>query len=50
MMTGNATREMLWVEAVVEGSKAKAVRAIALNHLVHNLDPARATLGEIWGR
>jgi alpha-galactosidase/6-phospho-beta-glucosidase family protein len=41
---------MLWVEAVVEGSEEKALRAMALNPLVHSLDQARAILKEIWGR
>jgi 6-phospho-beta-glucosidase len=50
MMVRNAACEMLWVEAVVEGSKEKALRSIALNHLVHHLDQARAILDEIWGR
>jgi 6-phospho-beta-glucosidase len=50
MLRRNAACEMLWVEAVVEGSKDKALRAMALNHLVHNLDQARALLGEIWGK
>jgi 6-phospho-beta-glucosidase len=50
MIRRNAACEMLWVEAVVEGSADKALRALVLNHLVHNLDQARALLGEIWGR
>jgi 6-phospho-beta-glucosidase len=50
MLRRNAAFEMLWVEAVVEGSEEKALRAMALNHLVHNLDQARALLGEIWGK
>jgi alpha-galactosidase/6-phospho-beta-glucosidase family protein len=48
MLLRNAACEMLWVEAVVEGSEDKALRAMALNHLVHDLDQARALLGEIW--
>jgi 6-phospho-beta-glucosidase len=48
MLRRNAAGEMLWVEAVVEGSREKALRAMALNPLVHNLDQARAILDEIW--
>jgi len=44
----NAAFEMLWVEAVVEGSYDKALRAMTLNHLVRDLDQARAILKEIW--
>ena len=50
MLVRNAACEMLWVQAVVEGSEEKALRAMVLNHLVHNLDQARAILREIWGR
>jgi alpha-galactosidase/6-phospho-beta-glucosidase family protein len=48
MVRTNAAFEMLWVEAVVEKSYDKALRAMMLNHLVHNLDQARAILKEIW--
>ncbi len=48
MVRTNATFEMLWVEAAVEKSYDKALRAMRLNHLVHNLDQARAILKEIW--
>ena len=48
MVRLNAAFEMLWVEAVVEGSYDKALRAMMLNHLVQNLDQARAILKEIW--
>lgn len=48
MVRLNATFEMLWVEAVVEKSYDKALRAMMLNHLVTNLDQARAILEEIW--
>ncbi len=48
MVRVNAAFEMLWVEAVVERSYQKALRAMMLNHLVHNLDQARAILKEIW--
>ena len=48
MVRTNAAFEMLWVEAVVEKSHDKALRAMMLNHLVHNLDQARAILREVW--
>ncbi len=48
MVRVNAAFEMLWVEAVVERSYEKALRAMMLNHLVQNLDQARAILKEIW--
>jgi 6-phospho-beta-glucosidase len=44
----NATFEMMWVEAVVERDQDKALRAMMLNHLVTNLDQAKAILAEIW--
>ena len=48
MVRLNATFEMLWVEAVVEQNYEKALRAMMLNHLVHELDQAKAILNEIW--
>jgi 6-phospho-beta-glucosidase len=48
MARTNAAFEMLWVEAIVEGSYDKALRAMSLNHLVRDLDTARAILKEIW--
>jgi len=48
MVRLNAAFEMLWVEAVVEKSYDKALRAMSLNHLVHTLDQARDILKEIW--
>ena len=48
MVRLNATFEMLWVEAVVERDYDKALRAMMLNHLVHDLDTAKGILKEIW--
>lgn len=48
MLRTNAAFEMLWVEAVVEKDYSKALRAMMLNHEVHNLDQAKAILKEIW--
>ncbi len=44
----NATFEMLWSEAAVEKDYSKALRAMVLNHLVHDLDQAKDILKEIW--
>ena len=44
----NATFEMMWVEAVVERSYPKALRAMLLNHLVNSYDQAKAILDKIW--
>ena len=48
MVRLNATFEMLWSEAAVEKDYSKALRAMVLNHLVHDLDQAKAILKEIW--
>ena len=48
MVRLNAAFEMLWVKAVVEKDYGKALRAMMLNHLVQNLDQAKAILKEIW--
>jgi len=48
MVRLNATFEMLWAEAVVEKDYDKALRAMMLNHLVHNLDQAKGILDKIW--
>jgi len=48
MVRLNATFEMLWAEAVVEHDRQKALRALMLNHLVHNLDQAKGILDELW--
>jgi 6-phospho-beta-glucosidase len=48
MVRLNAAFEMLWVEAIVEKSYPKALRAMMLNHLVDNFDQARDLLKEIW--
>jgi 6-phospho-beta-glucosidase len=44
----NATFEMLWVDATVERSYPKALRAMLLNHLVNGYDQAKALLDKIW--
>jgi 6-phospho-beta-glucosidase len=48
MVRLNAAFEMLWVEAVVEQDYDIALRAMTLNHLVRDLDQAKAILAEIW--
>lgn len=44
----NATFEMLWAEAVIEHDRAKALRAMLMNHLVTNYDQAKGLLDKIW--
>ncbi|HEC23310.1 MAG TPA: hypothetical protein ENI95_10385 [Chloroflexi bacterium] len=48
MLLTNATFEMLWVEAIVEKSYPKALRAMMLNHLVSSYDQAKSILAKIW--
>jgi 6-phospho-beta-glucosidase len=48
MLLVNATFEMLWVDATVERSYPKALRAMLLNHLVNGYDQAKALLDKIW--
>jgi 6-phospho-beta-glucosidase len=48
MLRRNAAMEMLWVEAIVERSYDKALRAIVLDPMIHSLDQARAVLQRIW--
>jgi len=48
MLRMNAAMEMLWVEAVVERSREKALRAMMLNPLVRDVDQARGILDHIW--
>jgi alpha-galactosidase/6-phospho-beta-glucosidase family protein len=50
LLAHNAALEMLWVEAVVEHSFDKALRAMRLNHLVPNADVAKRVLEAIWDR
>ncbi|RPI35223.1 MAG: hypothetical protein EHM70_00295 [Chloroflexota bacterium] len=48
MVRLNAACECLWVDAVVERSYDKALRAMVLNPLVQNLDQAALILETIW--
>ena len=48
LLLTNATFEMLWAEAIVEGSYPKALRAMLMNHLVTNYDQALGILNKIW--
>jgi 6-phospho-beta-glucosidase len=48
MIRANAAMEMLWVEAVVEADRPKALRALALHRMIQNLDQGRAVLDAIW--
>ena len=48
LLLTNATFEMLWAEAVMEQSYAKALRAMLANHLVRDYDQAISILDKIW--
>jgi 6-phospho-beta-glucosidase len=48
LLLGNAVTEMLWVEAIVERSYSKALRAMLMNPLVTHYDQARSILDKIW--
>jgi 6-phospho-beta-glucosidase len=45
----NCTYEMLAVEAIVERDRAKALRALLTNPIIHTYDQAAATLERAWG-
>ncbi len=44
----NCAYEQLMVEAILEQSEAKALRALTLNPLIHGVSQARAVLQRIW--
>ncbi len=44
----NAAYEMLAVEAIVEQDRAKALRALLLNPLIHTAAQAKGTLERVW--
>lgn len=48
LLLANAAMEMLWVEAIIQRSYAKALRAMLMNPLVSNYDQARGILNKIW--
>ena len=48
MLLANATFEMLWVDAIMERSYAKALRAMLINPLISNYDQAKTLLDTIW--
>jgi 6-phospho-beta-glucosidase len=48
MVQMNAAYEMLTVEAIVERSYKKALRALTVNWMVHNVGQARGILDLIW--
>ncbi len=48
LLLANATFEMLWVEAVVEQDRPKALRALLASHLIHTYDQAQGILDKIW--
>ncbi len=48
LIHGNAAYEMLAVEAIVEDDRAKALRALMSNLMVHSYNQARGLLDVIW--
>lgn len=48
MLQGNCAYEMLAVEAIVEKDRAKAVRALLRNPLVHTYDQAVRIVEKVW--
>jgi 6-phospho-beta-glucosidase len=44
----NCTYEMLAVEAIVEHSREKAIRALLLNPMIHSYEQAARTLEKAW--
>jgi len=48
LVQANCTYEMLAVEAIVERDRAKALRALLLNPMIHTYDQAVAVLERAW--
>ena len=48
LVQANCTYEMLAVEAIVERDRAKALRALLLNPMIHTYDQAAAVLERAW--
>jgi 6-phospho-beta-glucosidase len=46
----NCTYEMLAVEAIVERDRAKALRALLMNPMIHTYDQAAQVLGRAWAK
>jgi 6-phospho-beta-glucosidase len=50
LVQANCAYEMLAVEAIVERDRAKALRALLLNPMIHTYDQAAAVLERAWSR
>jgi 6-phospho-beta-glucosidase len=50
LVQANCTYEMLAVEAIVEGDRAKALRALLMNPIGHTYDQAVGVLDRVWGK
>ena len=50
LVQANCTYEMLAVEAIVEQDRAKALRALLVNPIVHTYDQAAGVLERVWAR
>ena len=50
LVQANCTYEMLAVEAIVERDRAKALRALLANPIVHTYDQAAGVLERVWAR
>jgi alpha-galactosidase/6-phospho-beta-glucosidase family protein len=48
LVQANCAYEMLAVEAIVEHDRAKALRALLINPIVHTYDQAAAVLDRAW--
>jgi 6-phospho-beta-glucosidase len=49
LLQANCTYEMLAAEAIVERDRAKALRALLINPIVHTYDQAAGVLERAWG-
>jgi 6-phospho-beta-glucosidase len=50
LVQANCTYEMLAVEAIVERDRAKALRALLANPIIHTYDQAAGVLERVWAR
>jgi 6-phospho-beta-glucosidase len=50
LLQANCAYELLAVEAIVEQDRAKALRALLLNPIIHTYDQAVGVLDRVWGK
>jgi alpha-galactosidase/6-phospho-beta-glucosidase family protein len=50
LLQANCTYEMLAVEAIVERDRAKALRALLVNPMIHTYDQAVGVLERVWDK